>query len=76
LQEAESLPMGQGMTIGTEIRILDDVAASLRAMASNAVAYDQEVVLWLAEQVEKAADHTQEVADVRAALALLEQRCA
>jgi hypothetical protein len=67
--------MDLDMTIGTEIRMLDDVAASLRAMASNAVAYDDEVVLWLAEQIEKAADHTQEVADVQAAIALLEKRC-
>jgi len=60
------------MTIGTDIRVLDDVAASLRAMAANAVAYDDEVVLWLADQVERAADRTQELADVQAALALLE----
>jgi hypothetical protein len=59
------------MTIGAEIRALDDVAITLRAMAANAVVYD-EVVLWLAEQVELAADHAQELADAGAAIALLE----
>jgi len=60
------------MTIGAEIRVLDDVAVTLRAMAANAVVYDDEVVLWLAQQVELAADHAQELADARAAIALLE----
>jgi hypothetical protein len=36
------------MTLGTELRHLDDIAAGLRAMASHAVAYDDETVLWLA----------------------------
>jgi predicted acyltransferase len=43
------------MTLGGEIKLLDDVAASLRAMASNAVAYDDDVVRWLADQVEHSA---------------------
>jgi hypothetical protein len=60
------------MTIGAEIRVLDDVAVTLRAMAANAVVCDDELVLWLAEQVELAADHAQELADARAAIALLE----
>ncbi|HEY1274560.1 MAG TPA: hypothetical protein VGF25_06605 [Thermoleophilaceae bacterium] len=62
------------MTLGGEIKLLDDVAASLRAMASNGVAYDDDVVRWLADQVERAADYAQELADVRAALALLDQK--
>jgi hypothetical protein len=45
------------MTLGGEIKLLDDVAAGLRAMASNAVVYDADVVRWLADQVEQAADH-------------------
>ena len=60
------------MTVGSEIRVLDEVAAALRAMATNAVVYDDELVLWLAEQVELAADRAQELADARAAIALLE----
>ena len=60
------------MTIGAEIRVLDDVAITLRAMAANAVVYDGGLMLWLAEQVELAADHAQELADARAAIALLE----
>jgi hypothetical protein len=63
--------MAGSMTVGGEIRLLDDVAASLRAMASNAVVYDDDVVRWLADQVEQAADHAQELADARAAMALL-----
>jgi hypothetical protein len=59
------------MTLGGEIRLLDDVAASLRAMASNAVTYDDDVVRWLADQVEQAADHAQDLADAKAAMALL-----
>jgi hypothetical protein len=59
------------MTLGREIRLLDDVAASLRAMASNAVTYDDDVVRWLADQVEQAADHAQDLADAKAAMALL-----
>jgi hypothetical protein len=59
------------MTLGMEIRLLDDVAAGLRAMAANAVVYDDDVVLWLADQVEQAADHAQELADTEAAKALL-----
>jgi hypothetical protein len=43
-------------------------------MASNGVAYDDDVVRWLADQVERAADYAQELADVRAALALLDQK--
>ncbi len=62
------------MSLGGEIKLLDDVAASLRAMASNAVAYDDDVVRWLADQVEQAADHTQELADAKAAMALLDRR--
>ena len=61
----------RSMTLGGEIRLLDDVAASLRAMASNAVTYDDDVVRWLADQVEHAADHAQELADTKAAMALL-----
>jgi hypothetical protein len=59
------------MTLGTEIRLLDEVAAGLRAMAANAVVYDDDVVLWLADQVEHAADYAQELADAEAAKALL-----
>jgi hypothetical protein len=59
------------MTLGVEIKLLDDVAAGLRAMASNSVAYDADVVRWLADQVEQAADHAQELADTKAAMALL-----
>jgi hypothetical protein len=55
------------MTLGGEIRLLDDVAASLRAMAANAVVYDDDVVRWLADQIEQAADHSQELADAKAA---------
>jgi hypothetical protein len=62
------------MTLGTEIRLLDEVAASLRAMAANAVVYDDDVVLWLADQVEQAADYAQELADAEAAKALLADR--
>ena len=60
------------MTIGADIRVLDDVAATLRAIASKSVAYDDQLLLWLADQVEQAADRTQELADARAAIALLE----
>jgi uncharacterized membrane protein len=59
------------MTLGGEIKLLDDVAAGLRAMAANAVVYDADVVRWLADQVEQAADHAQELADAKAAMALL-----
>lgn len=59
------------MTTGTEIRVLDDIAACLRAMASHGVVYDDEVLLWLADQVEHAADRTQEAADLEAALAII-----
>jgi hypothetical protein len=62
------------MTLGTEIRLLDEVAAGLRAMAANAVVYDDDVVLWLADQVEHAADYAQEQADAEAAKALLADR--
>jgi hypothetical protein len=61
------------MGIGQEIGLLDDVAAGLRAMASSAAAYDPEILRWMADQVERAADRAQEVADLRAALALLAQ---
>jgi hypothetical protein len=61
-----------GMTLGTEILLLDDVAASLRAMAAHAVVYDDEVVLWLADQVERVADRSQELADAEAAIAFLD----
>ena len=50
------------------------MAAGLRAMASNAVAYDDDVVRWLADQVEQAANHTQELADAKAAMALLARK--
>lgn len=60
-----------GVTLGAEVCLLDDVAASLRVMALRAVAYDDDVVLWLADLVERAADRTQELADARAAIALL-----
>jgi hypothetical protein len=59
------------MTTGTEIRVLDDVAACLRAMASHGIVYDDEVLLWLADQVEHAADRTQGAADLEAALAIV-----
>lgn len=59
------------MTLGTEIQTLDEVAACLRAMAEHAVIYDDEVVLWLATQVERAADRNQELADAQATVALL-----
>jgi len=62
------------MTLGGEIKLLDDVAASLRAMAANAVTYDEDVVRWLADQVEQAADHTQELADAKAAMAILARK--
>jgi hypothetical protein len=65
---------GVGMTLGTEIHLLDDVAASLRAMAAQAVVYDDEVVMWLADQVERVADRSQELADAEAAIALLDYR--
>jgi hypothetical protein len=60
-----------GMTLGTEVRLLDDVAACLRAMAACAVAYDDETLFWLADQVERAADRSQELADAQAAVKLL-----
>jgi hypothetical protein len=59
------------MTLGKEIRLLDEVAATLRAMAAGAVVYNEAVLLDLAEQVEHAADHAQEMADAEAAKALL-----
>ena len=62
------------MMLGTEICLLDDVAASLRAMATHAVRYDDEVVFWLADQVERAADRTQQLADAEAALGLVGRR--
>ena len=65
---------GRTMTLGGEIKLLDDVAASLRAMASNAVAYDDDVVRWLADQVKQAANHTQELADAKAAMAFLARK--
>ena len=72
--ETRSMADGRTMTLGGEIKLLDDVAASLRAMASNGVAYDDDVVRWLADQVERAADCAQELADVQAAMALLERK--
>ena len=62
------------MTLGGEITLLDDVAASLRAMASNSVTYDDDVVRWLADKVEQAADHTEELADAKAAMAILARK--
>jgi hypothetical protein len=62
------------MTVSEEIVTLDDVAATLRALASGAVRFDPEVVDMLADHVSRAADHAQEVADLRAALALLSPR--
>ena len=59
------------MTTGREIRVLDDIAACLRAMASHGIVHDDEVLLWLADQVENAADRTQEAADLDAALAII-----
>jgi len=59
------------MTLGTEIRLLDDIAAGLRAMAANAVVYDDDVVRWLADQIERAADWAQEQADAEAARAIV-----
>ena len=56
------------MTVGTEVHLLDDVAACLRAMAEHAVNYDDEMVFWLADQVERAADRAQELADAQAAV--------
>ena len=43
-------------------------------MASNAVAYDNDVVLWLADRNEQGADHSQELADAKAATALLSSK--
>jgi hypothetical protein len=40
-------------------------------MASHAVAYDDETVLWLADQIQRAADRSQRVADLEAAFALM-----
>ena len=60
-------PMG----IGEEVLVLDDVVAQLRAMSTNATAFDPQVAGWMADQVQRAADRSQEVADLRAALALL-----
>jgi len=74
MAETRSTADGRTMTLGGEIKLLDDVAASLRAMASNGVAYDDDVVRWLADQVEQAADCAQELADVQAAMALLERK--
>lgn len=59
------------MTMSEEIVALDEVAASLRAIASGDVIAVSEVAAMLAEVVSQAADRTQEVADLRAALALL-----
>jgi len=63
-----------GMTIGEEITALDEVAAALRAMASRYARIDPDVVGLLAGQVGRAADRTQEVADLRAPVALLTPR--
>jgi FAD/FMN-containing dehydrogenase len=51
MAETRSMADGRTMTLGGEIKLLDDVAASLRAMASNGVAYDDDVVRWLADEV-------------------------
>lgn len=59
------------MTVSEEIVALDEVAASLRAIASGDVVADPGVATTLADIVSQAADRTQEVADLRAALALL-----
>ena len=61
----------QIMTIGTEIWVLDDAAAALRGIATGAVAYSDELVLRLADQIERVADRTQQTADLEAALALI-----
>jgi hypothetical protein len=71
MSDAAECADGAVMTTGREIRVLDDIAACLRAMASHGIVYDDEVLLWLADQVENAADRTQEAADVDAALAII-----
>ena len=68
---ATVLDDGAAMTLGTEIHTLDEVAACLRAMAEHAVNYDDDMVFWLADQVEQAADRSQELADTAAAVVLL-----
>lgn len=62
------------MTISQEIVVLDEVAAALHAIASGTVTFDPQVVDWLAGEVGRAADRAQEVADLRAALKLLDAR--
>lgn len=63
-----------GMTASEEILALDEVAAALRAMADRAVRFDPDAVDMLADKVSRAADRSQEVVDLRAALGLLMPR--
>jgi hypothetical protein len=59
------------MPSGRTIRTLDEVAVRLRA---GDAALDHDTAQWVADQLERAADRAQEVADLRAALVLLRQR--
>ena len=59
------------MAPGSEIRALDDVAATLRNVADGAIPVDSGVLLAMAEQVQAVADRSQELADIHAALHLM-----
>jgi hypothetical protein len=62
------------MTVSEEILTLDDVAATLSGMAGRVLPFDPDVVKMMAAKVSEAADRAQEVADLRAAIALLSGR--
>jgi len=59
------------MTLGEEIASLDEIALTLHAIASGAVALDPDAIDRMAWRLELAADRAQEVADLRAAVALI-----
>jgi hypothetical protein len=74
-KRGRSRPLGsrslRQMPSGRTIRTLDEVAIRLRA---GDAALDHDTAQWVADQLERAADRAQEVADLRAALVLLRQR--
>lgn len=59
------------MTLGEEIVSLDEIALTLHAIASGAVTLDPDAIDRMACRLELAADRAQEVADLRAAFALV-----
>jgi hypothetical protein len=64
MQPGSSPADDTSVTIGTEVRVLDDVAAALRRIATGAMAYSDELVLRLADQIEQVVDRTQQTADL------------